>query len=94
MFAKPKTLKPSTKRQKRNKAYSEARETYLDKHFWCEVCKDEIAIEVHHKQGRLGKLLTDQENFLAVCKPCHYKIEHNRTWAYEQGFLVKRNSND
>lgn len=48
------------------------------------------ATEVHHMQGRLGDLLTDESNFLAVCRNCHQEIELNPAMAKEKQFSNSR----
>ena len=84
-------MTPQQKRRARaERDYQKARGLYLEEHFWCEVCKGDIATEIHHKRGRVGSLLADPQHFLAVCEPCHRIIEDNPAWAIENGFKESR----
>lgn len=86
----PKKIKKvSIKRNIENLEYVKVRLDYLNEHSKCEVCEGS-ATEIHHKKGRRGNMLTNTEHFLAVCRPCHNRIENNREWAYEQGYLERR----
>jgi len=87
--------KLSVKRAKQNREYLDLRKAYFYNNPLCEVkfC-DNLATEIHHKKGRIGKLLTDTSNFLAVCRQCHQKIELNPIWAKEQGYSKSRLAND
>ncbi len=93
--AKQKRIPPrSLKRSKEEAIYSIKRGLYLEKHPMCEahipnICSGK-ATEVHHKRGRTGDDLTNEEFFLAVCHFCHVYIENNRLFAMEQGFSIKR----
>lgn len=60
----------------------------------CEVCEDSPATSLHHKRGRDGSRLIDEEEFMGVCDPCHGRIHANPAWAYEQGFLLSRNATE
>lgn len=31
------------------------------------------------------------ENLIMVCEGCHLHVESHRTWAYDNGFLVRQN---
>ena len=84
----------SKKRAKENKTYStQARPEYLAEHPTCEIqvagCTYE-ATEVHHKKGRIGKLLTDKTYFCAACHNCHVWAELNPIEAKEKGVSLKR----
>lgn len=81
--------KISDKQKKRNLEYLKVRIDYLNLHRNCQVC-GAPATDLHHKASRLGDKLTDTDYFMAVCRPCHTKIETNREWAYEKGYLIKR----
>jgi hypothetical protein len=58
----------------------------------CEVCgaNVEYGIAPHHKKGRAGKRLTETEYWMCVCQRCHDRIEKNRKWALEKGYLLTR----
>lgn len=47
------------------------------------------AVEVHHKGGRVGKLLNDQSLWLAVSRKGHNYIHDNPEESYSRGWLVK-----
>jgi hypothetical protein len=46
------------------------------------------SVEVHHVNKRRGDRLTDKRHFLAVCRANHDRIENNKGWAREQGYLL------
>ena len=48
------------------------------------------AEQVHHRKGRIGKLLTDVRFFLAVTDEGHKEIEAKPEWAYEMGYSLLR----
>jgi hypothetical protein len=48
------------------------------------------ATQVHHKKGRIGKLLMDKRFWLAVSDEGHRKIELNPEWAKEMGYSISR----
>lgn len=57
----------------------------------CEACGDEIAAEIHHTGGRVGDDLLDESKFMGVCPGCSREIHANPEWAYENGYLIRRN---
>jgi hypothetical protein len=56
----------------------------------CAVYPELKAVEVHHRKGRLGKLLLDKDWFLPVSRKGHTWIHDNPNAAMEKGFLVSR----
>lgn len=91
-FESPKAIKKvSQKRNLENKDYTKVRKVFLESLIFCQVkgCKG-LATEVHHKKGRIGKLLTDISYFLGVCRECHNKIELQPTWAKENEYSLNR----
>lgn len=80
--AKPTSKKPlsprSSKQQKLEALYSILRIKYLQHHPYCEAhlpgCQIN-ASDIHHTAGRVGNLLLDDTQFLAVCRTCHGWIE-------------------
>lgn len=80
--------KVSKKRQSENKIYLELRKEFL-KDKICPITK-EIATEVHHQKGRIGKLFLDTRYWLAVSHEGHVKIESNPNWAIDNGYSLKR----
>jgi hypothetical protein len=83
--------KVSQKRNLENKNYTKVRKVFLESLIFCQVkgCKG-LATEVHHKKGRIGKLLTDISYFLGVCRECHNKIELEPKWAKENNYSLNR----
>jgi hypothetical protein len=92
---KPTKIKPrSDKRAKEETVYLRLRKVFLEgKTCQCEGCNNK-ATTVHHKMGRLGKLLCDIRFWLAACMDCHTKIENHPEWAYEMGYSLLRNTKD
>jgi hypothetical protein len=91
-FESPEPIKKvSDKRKSENKEYTKLRKLFLAEYTICQVkgCK-ELPTEVHHKKGRIGKLLTDTRYFLGVCRECHSKIELEPTWAKENNYSLNR----
>jgi len=91
-FESPEPIKKvSDKRKVENKEYLDLRNGYFYNNPLCEVkfCNN-LATEIHHKKGRIGKLLTDIRYFLAVCRECHNKIELNPILAKENGYSLNR----
>jgi hypothetical protein len=89
---KPKPV--SDKRKEQNKDYGLVRLNYLANHMECEakietVC-DGAAIEIHHKGGRSGEMLTNQEYFLAVCRGCHDYIHQHPLDALRRNLSISR----
>lgn len=84
-------IKPvSDKMTKELAKYRRLRSQYLEATPTCEVrgCNRQ-ATDIHHRRSR-GIYLCDVEYFLAVCRPCHLKIESEVIWAKEQGYSVDR----
>ncbi len=73
--------------------YGHLRNAFMERHPYCQAripgCKIE-ATEIHHKAGRSGQALIDEENFLAVCRSCHDYIEGHPKEAKERGFSENR----
>jgi hypothetical protein len=91
-FESPEPIKKvSQKRNLENKEYLKVRKVFLQSLMFCQVnsCK-KLPTEVHHKKGRIGKLLTDTRYFLGVCRECHSKIELEPTWAKENNYSLNR----
>jgi hypothetical protein len=87
--AKGKIKPRSSKRAGEEREYLRRREKYLLMHPECECCGGE-ATELHHKAGRIGKLLINVMYFMAVCRECHVWIEQNPLEAKEQGYSINR----
>jgi hypothetical protein len=84
-------IRSVSKRQARmNRQYMKLRKEYLEANPVCEVetcCRN--ATELHHRRGRGSNLLA-VEYFMSCCFEHHTKIELNRAWAYEMGYLLDR----
>jgi thymidine kinase len=86
--------KISEKQKVLNEQYHELAEVWLAEHSICERCGAH-ATQIHHKKGRRFSedgipLLLHTKYFMAVCYPCHYYIENNRSEGYEKGWLEHR----
>ena len=55
------------------------RAAYLARHPWCDRCGGP-ATEIHHvKPLRLStELKYEEDNLVALCKPCHTRVEHHK----------------
>ena len=49
------------------------------------------AEQVHHRQGRGGPDPHRLSNLISVCAAHHGQIHASPAWAYENGFMVRRN---
>lgn len=88
-------LKPvSDKRSAENRKYLKIRRQFLQDNPYCQVCRHNFSNQVHHQRGKEGPWLTDVSEFLACCGTCHSRIEENREWAAEQGYLKLRLTTD
>lgn len=85
--------KRSKKRAKQEREYAKKRKAYLTDNDVClaflEGCTLQ-ATDVHHKKGRCGNLLTDENYFLAVCRNCHHVLETSPKLAKELGLSISR----
>ena len=83
-----KRIKPiSDKRAEELKEYRRVRDVYKCKHPKCERCGND-ASEIHHKNGRNGARLVDDEYFMSVCRKCHNWIHANPEKARELKYLI------
>jgi len=96
-----KTIKQfSDKRMIENRKYAKLRKEFLSKkeNGLCPVAKkvfkiDVKATEIHHKAGRVGKLLNDTTKWLAVSRVGHCWVHQNPEKARKIGFLLSSSSN-
>lgn len=94
-YHKQKPIPPrSSKRIKEDGIYSKERKLFLNLHPMCQahlsgICS-QTATDVHHMKGRVGELLLDKTNWLAVCRQCHNYIELNPITAKALGFSKSR----
>ena len=84
----------SVKRKAEEKLYLKKKKEYLTAHIRCEVkgC-NHVSIDLHHRKGRVGKLLYDEKYFMAVCRKHHTEIETNPKEAKEKGYSLSRLNN-
>ena len=83
-------LRPvSKKRAKQLRAYSKIRREFLDSKM-CDACGVRPATEVHHRKGRIGNDLLDEDFFMAICRACHTQIHLNPAWAHAKDYLVRQ----
>ena len=86
----PKKKPINEKKQARMAKYYEMRDDYLKEHPICEVDGCECnKVDLHHKSSRLGENL--YKHFMSVCREHHEMIHRLSGWAYENGYLLKRN---
>ena len=97
---KPSNQKPipkvSVKQLERLKAYKKVRDAYMKEHPICEAQLDGCigkATDLHHGRGRIGTLLTDVNNFHALCSHCHHVVETRPSMAKELGLSKNRLDN-
>ena len=71
--------------------YRKQRKAYLGDNPICQVkgC-DHYATEIHHKKGRSGDMLLDEEFWMAICHDHHRYITDHPTWAKENGYELSR----
>lgn len=83
--------KITEKRAKQNREYLEMREQFLEQYPVCQVkdCQNK-ATEIHHIQGRANDLLTNPENFLAICEAHHRHFTTNSAEALKEGYSKLR----
>lgn len=53
--------------------------------FW--VIPVPASTEIHHTKKPKATYLNDESTWLAVCREMHDKIEMNKSWAREKGYL-------
>jgi len=85
----------SDKQLERDIEYAKLRKQWLPQHPVCEIgisgCTVK-ATQVHHMQGRIGELLLDTTNYLAVCHQCHSWCTEHSQEAIEMGYSKRRNT--
>ena len=81
----------SVKRMAEERLYAKKKREYLVDHIRCEVkgC-NRVSEDIHHKKGRVGKLLFNEKYFMAVCRDHHTEIETNVDWAIKNKYSLKR----
>ncbi len=93
--------KPTSKRQKRIrrvsvkkaadlKEYYAMRARFLANVDLCEICHTDRPVEIHHRRGRVGPLLTDLRHLLATCHRCHQWLHENVEEARTLGYICEK----
>lgn len=52
------------------------------------------ATQIHHRNKRHGERLLDQRWWMAVCRANHERVEANKSWARDKGYLLPINADD
>ncbi len=82
----------SKKRAAQNRIYSKRRVEFLTARPVCEFpsgCLN-AATDVHHKAGRSGWRLLDEDRWVALCRECHHYVTVNPKAAYDLGISERR----
>lgn len=79
----------SDKQAKALTKYRKLRDEFMRLHEKCNRCGGE-ATDLHHIAGRVGDNLTNVENFMALCRPCHLWVETHPEAAKQQGYSKDR----
>lgn len=79
----------SVKREGEYKIYRPLRDKYMKEHPICERCNNAPSNDLHHKAGKIGKMLYDILHFSALCRNCHNWVHDNPKEANEEGWLYK-----
>jgi len=86
-------IKPMSKKLSSERViYRKLRIEFLQKpeNMFCAVYPHLLATEIHHPEGRLGKLLNDFSKWIAVSREGHEWIHNNIKLATERGFMRSR----
>jgi len=62
--------------QKHTKIYLKFFDYGIDDFIPCEICSAK-SVDIHHIKGRIGRLMTDIYNLIALCRECHIKAHNN-----------------
>ena len=89
------TRKPIRRRSARMaklmREYLVRKAQFFAKHPKCAIYPFLEATQIHHRKGRLGKLLLDEQYWMAVSQEGHSFIQDHPALAYDMGWLEKRN---
>lgn len=81
----------SENRLAEEKIYEKKKKVYMDNHKICECGCGRASNDLHHKAGRVGKLLYDENYFMAVNRFCHGWIHANPKESRKKGWLITIN---
>lgn len=83
--------KITDKRAKQNREYLEMREQFLEQYPVCQIQEcNRPSTQIHHRAGKTNDLLTNPENFLAICDECHRTITEHSSQAIKDGYSKLR----
>ena len=68
--------------------YRSRRDKYMTEHPNCECNCGKPSQDLHHKNGRTGKMVYNVKYFMAVSRECHNRIHENPTLSRELGYLI------
>ena len=60
-------------------------------HGICEICHYEQAVLLHHKLRRSQGGTNELGNLLGLCAMCHDHVHGSPRWAYDHGYMTRRN---
>lgn len=81
----------SQKKLQELKEYRIVRDKFLKENNTCQYPNcNSSKVTLHHKAGRIGSLLTDVSNFVALCWQHHQYIEEHPAEALKLGLSAKR----
>ena len=80
----------SIKKAQELKEYYAMRARFLANVDLCEVCHTDRPVEIHHRRGRVGPLLTDLRHLLATCNRCHQWLHENVEEARALGYICEK----
>lgn len=80
----------SSELRKKLDEYRIVRDEFLKDNPTCARCGTTNNLSLHHLAGREGKLLTDVNNFMTLCIPCHQWVTEFTRDAIDQGFARSR----
>lgn len=77
----------SAAQREKLKEYAGAKALYLMGRTRCERCNCVAVLELHHRRGRAGSLLSDHRYFAALCGKCHRWVHEHPAAARAAGWL-------
>jgi hypothetical protein len=83
----------SNKRAKQNDEYKRVKAAWINQRerenrMGCDGCAMYRGSELHHRRGRIGRLLTFTPEFRWLCRDCHNAVHEHPAWARECGLLA------
>jgi len=67
-----------------NKEWLKIKSFVLRQKGYCEICKSNNMLEIHHilSRSKFPELSMDKENLIVLCQQCHKKIHEEDKYAY------------